>query len=221
VHLPLSTNHAQLSQRGTRHAAALGLAERTDALCVVVSEERGTVSVAEDGDLRTLQAPHQAADEIRAFLHRLTPASGERSPRMQRWLGQWREGVLALPVAGLLWALAVPGATVIEIKRDVAVSVKGVPAAYELERVTPESVQVTLSGRRRDLYFLGPDAVDVRVDALLVELGRRTFSLAPANVRHPEVVEVRAIEPDSVRLSLRERQKPPAAATGRPGPDSE
>ncbi|MDH3214213.1 MAG: DNA integrity scanning protein DisA nucleotide-binding domain protein, partial [Myxococcales bacterium] len=52
VHLPLSTDHAQLGQRGTRHAAALGLAERTDALCLAVSEERGTVSVASDGHLR-------------------------------------------------------------------------------------------------------------------------------------------------------------------------
>jgi diadenylate cyclase len=221
VHLPLSTNHAQLSQRGTRHAAALGVAERTDALCVVVSEERGTVSVAEGGRLRTLRAPHEAADEIRGFLHRLVPANGERPSRMRRLFRQWREGALALPVAALLWALAVPGATVIEINRKVPVSVNGVPAAYKVEGVEPVSVQVTLSGRRRDVYFLGPDAVEVRVDALLVELGRRTFALTPANVRHPEVVEVRGIEPDSVKISLRERQKPPTTAAGRPGPSEE
>jgi diadenylate cyclase len=221
VHLPLSTNHDQLSQRGTRHAAALGLSERTDALCLVVSEERGTVSVAEGGRLRTLRAPHEAADEIRGFLGRLAPVSSERRAGMRRLLGQWREGALALPLAALLWALAVPGATVIEVERRVAISVNGVPAAYELVGVEPESVQVTLSGRRRDLYLLGPDAVKVRLDALLVELGRRTFALTPANVRHPEVVEVRAIQPDSVKVSLRERQKPPPPAAGRPGPGEE
>jgi uncharacterized protein (TIGR00159 family) len=61
VHLPLSTDRAQLGQRGTRHAAALGLAEQTDALCIAVSEERGTVSVAEAGRLRTLPAPSEIA----------------------------------------------------------------------------------------------------------------------------------------------------------------
>jgi uncharacterized protein (TIGR00159 family) len=221
VHLPLSTDHAQLSKRGTRHAAALGLAERTDALCVVVSEERGAISIAQDGRLRTLRAPHEAADEIRSFLQRLAPEGGKHTPRVQRILRHWRGGLLALPVAALLWALAVPGATIIEVDREVAVSVNGVPAAFKVEAVEPETVRVTLSGRRRDVYFLSPDAVKVRVDALLAELGRRTFALTPANVRHPEAVEVRAIDPDRVKISLSERPKPAPEAAERPGQDTE
>lgn len=44
--LPL-TSHSQLTKEfGSRHRAAIGLAEETDAVCVVASEERGTVSVA-------------------------------------------------------------------------------------------------------------------------------------------------------------------------------
>ena len=49
AHLPLSKDLRQLANVGTRHSAALGLAELTDALCIVVSEERGTISVATRG----------------------------------------------------------------------------------------------------------------------------------------------------------------------------
>ncbi len=211
VHLPLSTDHAQLGQRGTRHAAALGLAEQTDALCIAVSEERGSVSVAEAGRLRTLAAPPQVADEMRRFLGQLAPAEGERRSHLRRLFARWREGLVALPVAALLWFLAIPGATVVELERDFRVSVSGLPQSYELEGVDPESVRVTLAGRRRDLYFLAPEAVKVRVDAMLIELGRRSFPVSPGNVSRPEGVEVREVEPDRVRLVLRERADSGAA----------
>lgn len=49
--LPLSQNYDISNMLGTRHRAALGMSENSDAVCVVVSEETGHISMAVNGKL--------------------------------------------------------------------------------------------------------------------------------------------------------------------------
>lgn len=49
--LPLTDNQSLSRSLGTRHRAALGISERSDALTVVVSEETGAISIAENGKI--------------------------------------------------------------------------------------------------------------------------------------------------------------------------
>ncbi len=49
--LPLTKNESLSSELGTRHRAAIGMSESSDAAVVVVSEETGKISIAVDGDM--------------------------------------------------------------------------------------------------------------------------------------------------------------------------
>lgn len=65
--LPLS-NQQISTDLGTRHRAALGLAEETDALVIVVSEETGTISLAHDGRLQRPETPDSLRIKLRDLL---------------------------------------------------------------------------------------------------------------------------------------------------------
>ena len=67
VHVPLSDNYHLRKDYGTRHRAAIGASEMGDAIAVVVSEERGCISLALEGRLYTLDN----ADALRTLLHKL------------------------------------------------------------------------------------------------------------------------------------------------------
>lgn len=64
VFLPLTQNNSLSKELGTRHRAALGISEKSDALVVVVSEETGLISVCQDGEI----ARRLDADSLRSRL---------------------------------------------------------------------------------------------------------------------------------------------------------
>ena len=73
--LPLSKEEALLRSLGTRHRAAVGITEETDAVALVVSEETGIISLACRGNIRR----NIKADKLRRYLNGLLLASNESS----------------------------------------------------------------------------------------------------------------------------------------------
>lgn len=80
--LPLSENHNLSKDLGTRHRAALGICEQSDAVVVVVSEETGAISVAANGKLSRFLDPQTLERILIDALHAEEPKG--RFPRKWR-----------------------------------------------------------------------------------------------------------------------------------------
>lgn len=63
--LPLTQSTAFSSQLGTRHRAAIGMTENSDAIVLIVSEETGTISVAFNGQITRNHTVQSAFEEIK------------------------------------------------------------------------------------------------------------------------------------------------------------
>jgi diadenylate cyclase len=65
VVLPLSENLEYTQKFGTRHLAAIGISEETDAFVIVVSEETGRISVAKNGEIFTALSLDELSQRIK------------------------------------------------------------------------------------------------------------------------------------------------------------
>ena len=69
--LPISNNPDLAIEVGTRHRAAVGITEITDALVIIVSEETGTISMAKSGKLIRELSPERLRDIVRGAFTRI------------------------------------------------------------------------------------------------------------------------------------------------------
>jgi len=80
--LPLSESSRLDSTLHMRHRAAVGITEGFDCLAVVVSEERGTIRVAQEGKLRTIESTIELREFLNSKLRDEKPV--EEKPRKPR-----------------------------------------------------------------------------------------------------------------------------------------
>ncbi|HEX9830035.1 MAG TPA: diadenylate cyclase [Bacteroidota bacterium] len=204
-YLPLSGNLRKLQRAGTRHAAALGLAELTDALCLVVSEERGTISVAQHGTITTLNDADALRSVLNLFYDEMHPAS-EIGLWKNFFKKSYKELVIALGATVTLWFFFVHEAKVDYRTYLLPVSYENAPAGMEVERIEPAEIEVTFSGQRRAFWFVGNAQLNVNVKLLPESRGTVRKTITRSEIVSPEGLTLESVEPNQVAVHLRRKQ---------------
>lgn len=202
--LPLSDSQNLPQHYGTRHRAAIGLAERTDAVVVVVSEERGEVSLATRGELTVLLD----AGELERELERLLTPEGKqlKRPLLQRIFSDpFSKATVLLAVTAIWLLLSIRQGEVAIV--PVPLSFHGLPNGMSLTRVSPEEVTVRL--RSNSGLTPSPRQLDLTADLDLSEVqeGHNTLRVSLSHVRVPSGMTVVGIEPTTVKITVKSLQK--------------
>jgi uncharacterized protein (TIGR00159 family) len=198
-HLPLAKPNGRADDRGTRHHAALGLSDVCDALTIVVSEERGTVSVAKNRELRKITLPRHLETIIEDQTSWIN--QGERRSHARRFLRDRPTlKIVSLIIAAIGWWFVVYDSHQIYRTFVVPIEYRNVPKSLPLGDNLVNEARVTLSGTENSFRFLAPSTLSISIDVAGMSNGQRRFSITEGMVRRPSNLGVTGIEPRAISV---------------------
>jgi diadenylate cyclase len=203
AYLPLTKKEGLPRQYGTRHRAAIGLSEMTDVVVVVVSEERGEVSVVHRGEVELVPEPPQ----LQKILSRLLLGSYitvKPRTRMRELLIQAGGLLLTFILVSGAWGIY-SGKQLSLINVSTAVDFRNIPESLELRRSSAERVEVQITGKRRLVSALNPEQVSAFLDLSAIEAGLHRIELNRNNIELPLGLEVVRITPTAIRIEMENR----------------
>jgi len=202
VRLPISESNTLGEEFGTRHHAAMGLAEKTDSLVLLVSEERARVSYFYMGKMHRAQDPD---DIVRVIEERWKDTSympfGLTSGESRRNLA-FQVGA-SLVLALFFWT------TIIFAQREfvergytVAVEYSAPAANLVMVGERKREVQLYLGGTRSIIDSLNPSNLSVKIDISSFKPGTQSVFITSEHVEMPRGVSLIEAMPSHLELTL-------------------
>ncbi len=142
---------------GSRHRAAVGLSQESDALVLVVSEETGRISLAERGKLTRLSDPDSLESELVGRLGGNRDASAPRAAWLKRWSAWrrpsfWRRIGIVTPVSFVIWLLADQASMVTLSDVPIELNLQtDAGVAVQLQQPATPDFRVDLRGSKRQI----------------------------------------------------------------------
>ncbi|MEE9171782.1 MAG: diadenylate cyclase [candidate division NC10 bacterium] len=204
--LPLSETQRLAYFHGTRHRAALGITEHSDALAVAVSEERKNVSVVEKGTITVVNTPSGLlgwlTDRLRA----------KEKPEKRRWsvkeliTRNWRPKLASVVGVSLLLFLLV-GHQNAEVGISIPVVYLNIPEELTIDGRQVQEVYVRVRGSQEMLNFLDPNQLKVAIDLEKAHAGSQRYSISAKDITLPPGLQLAGVNPSMIELRL--SKKPP------------
>lgn len=198
-HLPLSVSAEVPQHLGTRHRAGLGLSERSDAAIVIVSEERGEVSLSVAGEMELMGSQAELHERLNALLLPLSREAQRVGLKSRAFANLWPKlAVLVLVVACWLLITFRQGQI---LTVTAPIKFHNLPDTLALTRSYPEELDLQLKAFSN--LVASPKQLDVVVDLDLskVKEGGNSIQIRKEDVKVPPGVMVDSMERSVVRVT--------------------
>ncbi len=203
VILPLSYKSDLPSRYGTRHRAALGLAETTDALVVVVSEETGKVVVAKDSNIIDI---HDNTSFTKLLQEHMGVYEEENGYQQKE---KFKISVAALVsfffITGMWFSFSKGLDTLITL--EIPVEYTNRNPGFEIVDASVNAVRLHLGGSGALIKSIQPEQVQVKLGLGNAVIGRNIFSITKDNITLPPGIFLRKVVPSVVEVALDETIK--------------
>jgi diadenylate cyclase len=200
--LPLTQREGLPQVFGSRHRAAMGLTELCDAVVIVVSEERGEVSLAYRGEVEVVGEPRLLERALRRLLLGVRP---ERKPasHTREWVTQTAGLLVTFLLVSAFWVISGRQQSLINL--TVPLDFRNIPEYLELKHASAEKVEVQVTGKGRLVSVLKPQQVVAFVDLRDSNSGRLKVPLSVDNIKIPLGLEVVRVTPSTITVELEQR----------------
>lgn len=196
--LPLSQRKDLPQRFGTRHRAAAGLAQESDAMVIVVSEETGKVVVARRDDIIDIPDNRMLARELKRHLG----IKGKKDQGIKR-------ETLELSAVALLCVFSITAIWFSFSRGMQTLTTIEVPVEFvnrnaniNIFDTSASTVGLYLSGSGTLIKTLQPAQLKVAIDLRNASVGENTFNLNGHNVVLPPGVRLNRIEPAALKVTL-------------------
>lgn len=203
-HLPLSVNSEVPQQYGTRHRAGLGLTERSDAAVVIVSEERGEVSLSLEGRLERVGSQAELHERLNALLLPLSKES-KRTTLATRLFSNFGPKLAVLVLVLVSWLLVTFQQGEI-LSVTAPVRFHNLPDGLALTRTSPDEIELQLKALSNLVASQQPNVV-VDVDLSRIKEGPNTVPIRKEDIKLPPGLLLAGMERSQVRVAA-ERKSP-------------
>lgn len=201
VRLPMSQSARISEEYGTRHHAAMGLAEQTDALVLLVSEERGRVSIFVNGAMQPVANTDQIINAIIEHQQKMGFLGRETFFRIRK--RTMLQIVVSLMIAFVFWSsLMINQSEVVE--RMLPVAIDYAPPAENLVLAGDKAneIRLHLTGPKSVIDSLAVDPPSVNIDLSRMGKGTQTIIITSENLRIPKDVTLLDASPPQVKVTL-------------------